>query len=102
MLHMAAILSANGEKNPNLCYQVNCVGFKTVLDLATKYKIRLFCPSTIAAFGPTTPENEDGKAENTTIMKPTTMYGATKVFNELLGNYYKIKFGLDYRSIRYP
>lgn len=59
----------------------------------------LFCPSTIAAFGPTTPTNADGKVENTTIMKPITMYGVSKVYNELLGNYYKLKFGLDYRYI---
>jgi nucleoside-diphosphate-sugar epimerase len=53
---LAAILSASGEKNPNLCFDVNVTGFKSIIDLALQNKARFFCPSTIAAFGPSTPK----------------------------------------------
>lgn len=55
LIHMAAILSANGEKTPDLCYETNVTGFKHALDLCVKYKMLCYCPSTIAAFGPTSP-----------------------------------------------
>lgn len=98
--HLVGVLSAVGEKNPNLAWEVNMQGLKNILDLAVKYKIdKLFWPSSIAAFGPTTP------LENTpqqTVLEPTTMYGVTKVAGELLCQYYFVKYGLDVRSLRYP
>ncbi len=97
--HLASILSATGEKNPELAWKTNMESLKNVLDLAKEYKLKVFWPSSIAAFGPTTPR------ENTpqrTILEPGTMYGVTKVAGELLCNYYFEKFGVDVRSIRYP
>lgn len=98
--HLVGVLSAVGEKNPNLAWDVNMNGLKNILDLAVEYKIeKMFWPSSIAAFGPTTPlEN----TPQTTILEPTTMYGVTKVSGELLCQYYYIKYGLDVRSLRYP
>ncbi|MBN2096668.1 NAD-dependent epimerase/dehydratase family protein [Candidatus Peregrinibacteria bacterium] len=98
--HLVGVLSAVGEKNPDLAWDVNMNGLKNILELAVEYKIkRLFWPSSIAAFGPTTPlENTPQK----TILEPTTMYGVTKVAGELLCQYYFVKYGLDVRSLRYP
>lgn len=98
--HLVGVLSAVGEKKPDLAWSVNMDGLKNVLDLAVEYKIdRLFWPSSIAAFGPTTPlENTPQK----TVLEPTTMYGVTKVAGELLCQYYFVKYGLDVRSLRYP
>ncbi len=98
--NLVGILSAVGEKNPDLAWDVNMGALKNVLELAVEYKIdRLFWPSSIAAFGPTTPlKNTPQK----TILEPTTMYGVTKVSGELLCQYYFIKYGLDVRSLRYP
>jgi nucleoside-diphosphate-sugar epimerase len=100
IFHLVGVLSATGEKNPNLAWNVNINGLKNILDLAVEYKIeKMFWPSSIAAFGPTTPlEN----TPQTTILEPTTMYGVTKVAGELLCQYYFIKYGLDVRSLRYP
>ena len=100
IFHLVGILSAVGEKNPDLAWDVNINGLKNVLDLAVEYKIeKMFWPSSIAAFGPTTPlENTPQK----TVLEPTTMYGVTKASGELLCQYYFIKYGLDVRSLRYP
>ena len=97
--HMAAILSATGEKNPQLCWDVNINGLYNLLEMARERKLRIFCPSSIAVFGPSTPK------ENTpqdTVLTPTTMYGVTKVTGELLGEYYVKKYGVDVRGVRYP
>ncbi len=98
--NMAAILSAVGEDKPHLCWHVNINGLLNILDLAVDYDMtRVFVPSSIAVFGPETPK------ENTpqeTILKPTTMYGVSKVSGELLGDYYFKKFNLDVRGVRYP
>jgi len=98
--HMAAILSAVGEKNPWLAWDVNVNGTYNILEVAREHDmVRVFHPSSIAVFGPETPR------ENTpqeTVLKPRTMYGLTKVANELLDNYYFEKFGLDVRGVRYP
>jgi len=98
--HLVGVLSAVGEKNPDLAWDVNMNGLKNVLELCVEYKIdRLFWPSSIAAFGPTTPLNNTPQK---TILEPTTMYGVTKVSGELLCQYYFVKYGLDIRSLRYP
>ncbi len=97
--HMAAILSATGEKNPQLCWDVNVNGLYNLLEIAREKNLRIFCPSSIAVFGPSTPK------ENTpqdTVLTPTTMYGVTKVTGELLGEYYVKKYGVDVRGVRYP
>ncbi len=97
--HLAAILSATGESKPQLCYDVNLNGLYHVLEVAKDNGQRLFCPSSIAVFGHGTP------LENTpqeTVLKPTTMYGVTKVAGELLCDYYFHKYGVDVRGIRYP
>lgn len=97
--HLAGLLSVASENDPETAWQVNLGGLKNILDLGVKYKTKVFWPSSIAAFGPTTPK------ENTpqhTILEPTTMYGVNKVAGELLCQYYFIKYGLDVRSLRYP
>ncbi len=97
--HLAAILSAAGEKNPQLTYDVNLGGLFNVLEAARRYKVkRMMVPSSIAAFGPDTPRDN---TPNDVVMRPTTMYGITKVAGELLGGYY-LKFGLDVRAVRLP
>ncbi|MBD3369711.1 NAD-dependent epimerase/dehydratase family protein [Candidatus Fermentibacteria bacterium] len=98
--HMAAILSAVGEKKPLLCWDVNMNGTINVLRAAMDFDMNtVIIPSSIAAFGPETPK------ENTpqeTVLRPTTMYGVTKVAGELLCDYYVGRFGLDIRGLRYP
>lgn len=98
--NMAAILSAVGEEKPALCWNVNINGMYNILDVANEYDmVRVFVPSSIAAFGPETPRSN---TPNDTILKPKTMYGVTKVAGELLGDYYFKRFGVDVRGIRYP
>ena len=97
---MAALLSATAEKNPAFAWDLNMNSLFHVLNLAKAGKIKkIFWPSSIAVFGPTTPR------ENTpqyTIMEPTTVYGISKQAGERWCEYYNLKFGVDVRSIRYP
>jgi len=97
--HLAGLLSVSSEKNPVLAWEINLGSLKTILDLAVKYKLKLFWPSSIAAFGTTTPKINTPQR---TILEPTTMYGVNKVAGELLCQYYFLKHGLDVRSLRYP
>jgi nucleoside-diphosphate-sugar epimerase len=98
--HMAAILSAVGEQKPHLAWDVNINGLYNVLEVARERElVRVFCPSSIAAFGPETPRDNTPQE---TVLRPTTMYGVTKVAGELLCNYYFKKFGVDVRGVRYP
>ena len=98
--NMSSILSATGEQNPQLAFQVNILGLYNLLEVGREHKLeRIMIPSSIAAFGPDTPRDN---TPNETILRPTTMYGVTKVTGELLGNYYFQRFGLDVRGLRYP
>jgi len=97
---LAAILSAKGEQNPALTWQVNMDGLLNVLELARDGKIsKIFWPSSIAVFGATTPKQNTPQE---TITSPTTMYGISKLAGERMCAYYAKKFGVDVRSIRYP
>lgn len=98
--HMAAILSATGEEKPRLAWAVNIGGLYNVLEVARELGVRrVYHPSSIAAFGPQTPKDNTPQE---TVLRPTTMYGITKVTGELLGAYYRRRFGVDVRGIRYP
>jgi nucleoside-diphosphate-sugar epimerase len=98
--HMAALLSAKGESNPQLTWDVNLNAYLAILELARKKEIkRIFFPSSIAVFGATTPQYE---TPQDCPLVPTTVYGISKVAGELWSNYYFEKYRLDVRSIRYP
>ena len=97
---LAALLSATAEKNPEFAWRLNMEGLFTILDLAKEGHIeRIFWPSSIAVFGPTTPPD---KTPQHTIMEPTTVYGISKQAGERWCEYYFNKFNVDVRSIRYP
>jgi nucleoside-diphosphate-sugar epimerase len=98
--HLSAILSAVGEKNPLLAWDVNMNGTYNILEAAKEHEMtRVFVPSSIAVFGPETPLDN---TPQDTILKPKTMYGVTKVAGELLCDYYVKRFGVDVRGCRYP
>lgn len=98
--HLAAILSATGEQNPDLAWRVNMEGLYNVLEVARTVGVqRIFWPSSIAVFGPKTPRDN---TPQDTILSPTTMYGITKVAGELLCEYYHRRYGLDVRGLRFP
>jgi nucleoside-diphosphate-sugar epimerase len=97
---LAALLSATAEKNPDFAWKLNMEGLFTILDLAKEGHIKkIFWPSSIAVFGPTTPAD---MTPQTTVMEPTTVYGISKQAGERWCEYYYNKFGVDVRSIRYP
>jgi threonine 3-dehydrogenase len=99
LYHLAAILSARGETMPHLAYRVNMDGTMNVLEAARLFEVgQVFYASTIAAFGPGLPN----PVANEVSLRPTTMYGVTKVAGELLGEYYQRKFGVDFRGVRFP
>lgn len=97
--HLVSLLSAKGEVDPNLTWDINMSGLKNILDLGVELNLKIFWPSSIAAFGLTTPRDNTPQH---TIIEPTTMYGVTKSAGEGLCRYYNKKYGLDVRSIRYP
>lgn len=97
--HLAAILSARAEANPELAWRVNMDGLYNVLEVARATGCRVFVPSSIAAFGPNTPHDP---TPQDTLQRPNTLYGVTKVAGELLCDYYCARFGLDVRGLRYP
>jgi nucleoside-diphosphate-sugar epimerase len=97
--HLAALLSAVGEEKPRLAWEVNMGGLYRVLEVARAHDCAVFFPSSIGAFGPTTPRDH---APQDTIQRPTTLYGITKVAGELLCDYYAKRFGLDTRGLRLP
>src|SRR5438105_4054539 len=97
---LAAILSATGEKNPNLAWNLNMQGLLNVLDIAREEKLhKVYWPSSIAVFGPTSPKKN---CPQQTIIEPTTVYGISKYAGEFWCNYFHQRFGVDVRSLRYP
>jgi nucleoside-diphosphate-sugar epimerase len=99
VIHLAGILSANAEKDPQRAWSVNMTGLYNALEVARQEGCSFFFPSSIAAFGPGTPQ--DGTPQDT-IQRPNTIYGVAKVAGELLCDYYHHKYGLDTRGVRFP
>ena len=98
--HLAAVLSATGEENPQAAWAINMGSLYNVLEVARRFDLlRVFWPSSIAVFGPTAPRINTPQE---TVLIPKTMYGVTKVAGELLCNYYFSKYGVDVRGVRYP
>jgi nucleoside-diphosphate-sugar epimerase len=97
--HLAGILSAVGEGNPNLCWNVNVNGLYNILEVARENNCAVFTASSIAVFGPNTPKDN---TPQDTIQRPNTIYGVAKVTGELLCDYYYKKFNIDTRGVRYP
>lgn len=97
--HLAALLSATSEERPHVAWELNMGGLYKILEAARQQKSAVFFPSSIGAFGPTTPK---AATPQDTIQRPTTMYGVTKVAGELLCDYYAHRFGLDTRGLRFP
>ncbi len=97
---LAAILSATGEKNPNLAWSLNMQSLLNVLDIAREEKLhKVYWPSSIAVFGPSSPKEN---CPQQTIIEPSTVYGISKYAGEFWCNYYYHRFGVDVRSLRYP
>ena len=97
--HLAAILSAVGERKPQLAWEVNMNGLYNILEAAREFGSAVFVPSSIAAFGPETPKFD---TPQDTLQRPTSIYGVTKVAGELLCDYYHLRYGVDTRGVRYP
>ena len=97
--HLAAILSAVGERDPRLAWHVNMASLESVLDVAREQNCAVFTPSSVGVFGPDTPKD---RTPQDTLMRPATIYGITKVAGELLCDYYHQRFGVDTRGVRYP
>jgi nucleoside-diphosphate-sugar epimerase len=99
LIHLAALLSATAEAKPLLAWNLNMGGLVNALEVARELNCQFFTPSSIGAFGPSTPKDN---TPQDTIQRPTTMYGVNKVAGELLCDYYFHKFGVDTRGVRFP
>ncbi|ESP05285.1 hypothetical protein LOTGIDRAFT_177130 [Lottia gigantea] len=99
LIHFGALLSAIGEANVPLAMKINIEGVHNILEVAKQYNLKCLIPSTIGAFGPDSPR---ALTPDLTIQRPRTIYGVSKVHAELMGEYYHHKYGLDFRSLRYP
>ncbi len=99
IIHLAALLSATAEAKPLLAWNLNMGGLVNALEVARELRCQFFTPSSIGAFGPSTPKEHTPQV---TIQRPTTMYGVNKVAGELLCDYYFYKFGVDTRGLRFP
>jgi nucleoside-diphosphate-sugar epimerase len=97
--HLAALLSATAEERPHAAWSINVGGLYNVLEAARQYRCQVFFPSSVGAFGPSTPRHQTPQV---TTQRPTTMYGVTKVSGELLCDYYAARFGIDSRGLRLP
>ena len=99
IMHMAALLSATAETKPVFAWNLNMGGLMNALETARELNCQFFTPSSIGAFGPSTPKDI---TPQDTIQRPTTMYGVNKVAGELLADYYYHRFGVDTRGVRFP
>ncbi len=99
IFHLASLLSAVAEKEPQLAWEINMTGLKNVLEAARASHCLLFFPSSISVFGPGTPPDDTPQV---TVQRPTTLYGITKLTGELLCDYYRHRFGVDTRGLRFP
>ena len=99
MMHLAALLSATAERNPLLAWNLNMGGLMNSLEVSRELNMQFFTPSSIGAFGPSTPKED---TPQDTLQRPTTMYGVNKVAGELLCDYYFSRFGVDTRGVRFP
>jgi nucleoside-diphosphate-sugar epimerase len=97
--HLAALLSAVAEEKPHAAWKINMDGLYNILETARQYRCQVFFPSSIGAFGPSTPPED---TPQTTVQRPITIYGVTKVAGELLCDYYGGRFGVDVRGLRLP
>jgi len=97
--HLASLLSATGEQDPQALWNINMNGLINVLEAARAHGCSVFFPSSIAVFGSQSPKD---KTPQDTITRPSTIYGISKVSGELLCDYYHLKYGLDIRGLRYP
>jgi nucleoside-diphosphate-sugar epimerase len=97
--HLAALLSATAEAKPQVAWSLNMGSLYNLLEVARQYGCKIFFPSSIGAFGPSTPRDHTPQV---TIQRPTTIYGVTKVAGELLADYYALRFGVDARGLRLP
>ena len=99
IFNLVALLSATGERNPQLAWDINIGALLNSLNLAKEYNCAVFTPSSIGAFGKNTPHH---MTPQDTVMRPNTIYGVCKVTGELLSDYYHSRFGVDARSVRFP
>ncbi|WP_100009761.1 L-threonine 3-dehydrogenase [Lentibacillus sediminis] len=99
IMHLAALLSANAEAMPKVAWDLNMGGLVNALEVARELDLQFFTPSSIGAFGPSTPKDN---TPQDTLQRPTTMYGVNKVAGELLCDYYYQRYGVDTRGVRYP
>ena len=99
VFNLVALLSAVGEAQPQVAWKINVGGLLNILEIARELKFAVFTPSSIGAFGLSTPHDN---TPQDTIMRPNSIYGVTKVAGELLCDYYNQKYGIDTRGVRYP
>lgn len=99
VMHLAALLSATAEKMPRVAWDINMGGLVNALEVSRELNLQFFTPSSIGAFGPTTPKDS---TPQDTLQRPTTMYGVNKVAGELLCDYYFERYGVDTRGVRFP
>lgn len=99
IIHLAALLSATAEADPVFAWNLNMGGLLNALETAKELNAQFFAPSSIGAFGPSTPKKQ---TPQDTIQRPTTMYGVNKVAGELLADYYFHRYGVDTRGLRFP
>lgn len=99
VMHLAALLSAKAEVYPKVAWDINMGGLVNALEVARELDLKFFTPSSIGAFGPSTPKDN---TPQDTLQRPNTMYGVNKVAGELLADYYYHRFGVDTRGVRFP